>query len=1578
MNKTINSATELKRIVEVLHQGGLNMTPEGMAYAAKTEEYIQQSYEGRSLFELIQNARDANQLAGKAGAVWFELKETVLTVANTGLPFSEAGIVAVSRVGESTKHSAETIGFKGIGFKSVRQLTDRPRVVTQHGTFYFDESETRRSYANSIGKGCPLFLLPYYLKAKLSKVDLAQGIVTRVELPLRDETATQWVHRNFTELKIEQLLLLDWLTDVSFTTTQGHNRRYHLRKDRNGRSLTTKVDDQPEKHFRLYTPRKPVSIPLEVMAGLGEKEKALVSAMEQVDIRIVLGANTDGSYRPIPDAALYLFYPLGLKTGFSFIIHSYFLVSPSRTELRADAKLNTFLLEEIGRYIGGELLQRLKKVGWDTNEVLCYNREEEKLRVLHNSVRDTLRNQSFIYCEGEYLQAADVMTISASLADRLLLQQFDGKRLVVASEKVRDWLSSEFGVRELNRKNLEAELEKECERRRQTKDWPFFDQFYRYLSAKDAPDMSDRAVLLTQHQLLVCGKKVNIFYIARSQRNTLDLPIELADAVQMLHKRFSFPNEGLRLFQGRTGLRDFERASLASALLERMGPQKPLNWELLGVLYSMRDEVSAEDFQSEGVVPTSDGQWVNPIHTPVYLASKELRALYSKRGKYLEKTVFERLKIGANEKQEFMQWAGIWRRPGMYVQRNERTLHPNDSRHPRIGWNQQLSRRNIELRRERTIDEPENLTSWFATQLLHNWSSYRYFLQKDIDGKNPEYYQNNSYYQSIQYDSRVTLSGAAEWLRKKSWLRTQLDEVEGTFSSIGEVVFVGDQDHTNALDRAVVQYLPVVAVPSMQLNQLALDLGAVTWPSTSGSQFVSLLKLFYAHNEARLATLKANEAEKLKRAYNHVLTRLYEATLGRGEEVPDGLESVHFLAINGLTGELSWCEGEEVNYIDDPALYEQLPPDWQAVLQPQFTRVESNQFGKIAKQVGKRLTEALNRKVVFGELQREFTLAKLMGHNLVGLLALMEQKMDEALTDQEVVKLTDIKVHEVESLERVLWWDNDEQNEHHLTLTHFVGEPEDGEAVLWVTTNFGKRPAADIASALVQIAQERLDKTEVNWVHVQATLEDYLDLSHTTEFLKRHHVGRERMLELEQFLQTAGSSLIAFWRAVGQAIGSPIPEEATTLDEATLNLSLSRTLLAQLAPETFRYSRLSDSGNRKALLALLKVLRLPFSTLQNVLEEPIIQEELWGNEWKKMLTKYQAAFQAWQYERLSEPPITKEKRKRQQGFSKQLEKYKLLPARPYPSALTNSLETHFERVLRDNFHELADISVLKQQEEKPAQWYNDLFRQALLVLQKQVPQEEHAWLDDFLSGSQLRDLLYFGHTEPIMQAYEIWAAPQRVISTTTGNNEGDTDAEHPDPYRNPAGIFRGTANMRATAPAEESSPDEQWRSSGGGGGGMSGAANNENNTRVGLRAEQRVLSMLAEQHEQVRWLSYNAKDVGANDKWYNPDGDDRLGYDISYRDSKTNEEVRVEVKGTTGEGGRFFISQKEVQEAGKKTSPYRLLYVTNAEDDDKAQIHDLQNPFSNGLKSLHENPAFTPMWQKMQISFTLSTDAEEQ
>lgn len=258
-------------------------------------------------------------------------------------------------------------------------------------------------------------------------------------------------------------------------------------------------------------------------------------------------------------------------------------------------------------------------------------------------------------------------------------------------------------------------------------------------------------------------------------------------------------------------------------------------------------------------------------------------------------------------------------------------------------------------------------------------------------------------------------------------------------------------------------------------------------------------------------------------------------------------------------------------------------------------------------------------------------------------------------------------------------------------------------------------------------------------------------------------------------------------------------------------------------------------------------------------------------------------------------------------------------------------------------------------------------------MQQQVAAPEYVWLDEFIAGSQLRDLLFFGQTQPILTAYETWAAPQRRPAEAVEPNTAVTETPRPDPYANPTSVFAGVATMRA-APVSSPRPGTERLS---GGSGASGAAHGERESYIGRRAEQRVLGWLATRYTQVSWVSFNAKAVGTGDPWYNPDGDDRVGYDITYWDDELGEKVLVEVKGTTGDGGRFYISRNEVEVASQAAMPYRLLYVTQVEEAESVQIHDLGNPFSQGLKGLHDNPAFTPIWEKMQLAFTLSGPSGE-
>ncbi|UWS78243.1 ATP-binding protein [Phaeobacter sp. G2] len=99
-------------------------------------EQVQHQYHGRFAIELIQNAYDAvarDPISNEgAGRIEMRLVEDrnfgTLYVSNDGLPFSRSNFISVSQLGQSDKSPETSIGNKGIGFRSVLEICDRPQI----------------------------------------------------------------------------------------------------------------------------------------------------------------------------------------------------------------------------------------------------------------------------------------------------------------------------------------------------------------------------------------------------------------------------------------------------------------------------------------------------------------------------------------------------------------------------------------------------------------------------------------------------------------------------------------------------------------------------------------------------------------------------------------------------------------------------------------------------------------------------------------------------------------------------------------------------------------------------------------------------------------------------------------------------------------------------------------------------------------------------------------------------------------------------------------------------------------------------------------------------------------------------------------------------------------------------------------------------------------------------------------------------------------------------------------------------------------------------------------------------------
>ena len=93
-------------------------SPKMLADMAAMEKYMSESYSGRIIVELLQNADDAH-----SSRVFITENDGNVIFANNGRPFDNEDVMAISRSGASKKNRGETIGYRGIGFKSTSYLS---------------------------------------------------------------------------------------------------------------------------------------------------------------------------------------------------------------------------------------------------------------------------------------------------------------------------------------------------------------------------------------------------------------------------------------------------------------------------------------------------------------------------------------------------------------------------------------------------------------------------------------------------------------------------------------------------------------------------------------------------------------------------------------------------------------------------------------------------------------------------------------------------------------------------------------------------------------------------------------------------------------------------------------------------------------------------------------------------------------------------------------------------------------------------------------------------------------------------------------------------------------------------------------------------------------------------------------------------------------------------------------------------------------------------------------------------------------------------------------------------------------
>lgn len=360
---------------------------------ARAERLLGREYHGRFLIELLQNAADAwrsdpRSASDRSRVAVIVGEGPALLVANQGAVMTpEVVIESLGHIGASTKSEGEAIGHKGIGFKSVLEITLAPEIYSGLQeeapglAVSFDPQLAKASIVRDSPRwdelltsvqgldptdelsAVPILRFPHWVD-ELPK-DVARladdGFDTVVRLPFDRRSAQRlgldegtWLTTVrdalndvsdqillllgcFSEVRIEDRLVLtdvlvrpEW--DVASSASSPDRDREEVRILRDGQLSST---------WWLFRRTLPTLEHLagEVAVGLrcvpGERSASVVPAV-------------DGG----PSAPFHLFFPTRIASGLPFLLHGYFEVDAARTGFyRGSTNRNRAILDELAMLV---------------------------------------------------------------------------------------------------------------------------------------------------------------------------------------------------------------------------------------------------------------------------------------------------------------------------------------------------------------------------------------------------------------------------------------------------------------------------------------------------------------------------------------------------------------------------------------------------------------------------------------------------------------------------------------------------------------------------------------------------------------------------------------------------------------------------------------------------------------------------------------------------------------------------------------------------------------------------------------------------------------------------------------------------------------------------------------------------------------------------------------------------------------------------------------------------------------------------------------------------------------------------
>jgi len=304
----------------------------------------------RYIYELLQNAEDA-----KASEFKIYISKERIKIVHNGKPFTKDDVRNICYA-VSKKDPNETIGYLGVGFRSVFIVTDKPEIYSGEYRFRFDREECIRKFGDS----SLFYFYPFWIEQPTEHIDLNK---TTFILPFKSEDYFDKSMKQLKKLGVHSLLFLRNIKNISIYNEVDNTRQEFnitlsgdLKPLPNYKKILEEIKDndikeikmgkflliEGDKVSRFLVFRGTFKVPDDVRND-EETKRAKREKIKTREISVAFKLDKDNNLKPTK-GYICSFFPIQ-ERKINFLVHADFIVQAGRVAL-LENKWNRWMIEK--------------------------------------------------------------------------------------------------------------------------------------------------------------------------------------------------------------------------------------------------------------------------------------------------------------------------------------------------------------------------------------------------------------------------------------------------------------------------------------------------------------------------------------------------------------------------------------------------------------------------------------------------------------------------------------------------------------------------------------------------------------------------------------------------------------------------------------------------------------------------------------------------------------------------------------------------------------------------------------------------------------------------------------------------------------------------------------------------------------------------------------------------------------------------------------------------------------------------------------------------------------------------------